>query len=274
MQHSAKLICLMYHSISGLGSSPRSDDHSQYSLDCRAFERQLTILEDNGCIIVPFSDVGSTLVADEVLKSGRPGVALTFDDGNASDMWVARKLAERGMTGTFFLVRDRCRSGGEGGLSPDRIRELDSMGMTVGTHGCTHRALNRMSEAEALGELEDSRKWLEDEVSHEVVVMSFPYGAAGRRETRMALESGYRMIGNSVEAGNRLPVTGCVVNRIAIRRQFSDEVFRGITALDRFWILRRRCRAAVLSLPKMLLHRRPPRCGKAPAEKEGGHGNE
>jgi peptidoglycan/xylan/chitin deacetylase (PgdA/CDA1 family) len=257
LQHSAKLTCLMYHSISGLGSSPRSDDHSQYSLDCRAFERQLTILADSGCVIVPFSDVGSTLIADEVRKSGRPGVALTFDDGNASDMWVAQKLAEHGMTGTFFLVRDRCRSSGEGDLSADQVRELDAMGMTVGTHGCTHRALNRMSETEALGELQDSRKWLEDEVSHEVAVMSFPYGAAGRREIRLASESGYRVIGNSVEAGNRLPVTGCTVNRIAIRRQFSDGIFRRVTALDRFWVLGRRCRAAVLSLPKMFLHRRP-----------------
>jgi len=255
MQHSAKLACLMYHSISGLASSPRSDDLSQYTLDSRAFERQLTILEDSGCVIVPFSDVGSTLVSDEVLKSRRPGVALTFDDGNASDMWVARKLAEREMTGTFFLVRDRCRGGDKGHLSPDQIRELDGMGMTVGTHGCTHCALNRMSDAAALGELEDSRKWLEDEVSHEVVVMSFPYGAASRREIRMASESGYRVIGNSVEHGNRLPVVGCTVNRIAVRRQFSDDVFRRTIVLDRFWILRRRCRAAMLCLPKMFLRR-------------------
>jgi len=61
------------------------------------------------------------------------------------------------------------------------------MGMTVGTHSCTHSALNRMSDAEALGELQDSKKWLEDEVSHEVVVMSFPFGAAGNRGTERAI---------------------------------------------------------------------------------------
>jgi len=274
MRYPAKLSCLMYHSISGLACPPGSDDRSQYSVDCEVFRRQLAILEDSGCVIVPFGDVGGAPIAEEVLKSGRPGVALTFDDGNASDMWVAGKLAERGMTGTFFLVRDRCRGGGKSHLSPDMIRELDAMGMTVGTHGCTHGAMNRMSEVEALGELADSRKWLEDEVSHEVSVMSFPYGAAGRREIRMALESGYRLVGNSVERGNSLPVPGPVVNRIAVRRQFSDDDFRRISVLDGLWVLRRRCRAVVLSLPKMFLHRRAFRRGKAPAAREGKCGNE
>ena len=130
------------------------------------------------------------------------------------------------------------------------------MGMTIGAHSCTHRALNRLSDTEILAELADSRKWLEDVVSHKVATMSFPFGAAGAREIRMALKSGYEVTGNSVENGNRLPLTGPVVNRIAVRRQFSEEVFRKVIDLDRFWILRRRCRAAMLRLPKMLLHRR------------------
>lgn len=245
----------MYHSISGLGSSPGAGDSSQYSVDSKAFERQLAILADSGCMIVPFDAVDSDSFAEEVVKSGRPGVSLTFDDGNASDMWVAEKLAERGMTATFFLVRDRC-TGDKGVLSPDQIRELDAMGMTVGAHTCTHGALNRMSPSEALTELEDSRKWLQDVVSGEMDTMSFPFGAAGPRELQMTLDCGYRLIGNSVESANRLPVTGHLVNRIAIRRQFSEDVFRRIIALDRLWVLGRKCRGALLRLPKMFLHRR------------------
>lgn len=69
-----------------------------------------------------------TAILDDV--RGRDDVAITFDDGNRSDMSAALpELLERGMRAEFFVVGDRI--GAPGYLDPGDLRELAAAGMGV-----------------------------------------------------------------------------------------------------------------------------------------------
>ena len=67
-----------------------------------------------------------------------PRVAISFDDGNRSDVDVVLPaLSERGIVATFFPVVRRL--GDRWSISPHGLEELLAAGMDVGTHGLTHR---------------------------------------------------------------------------------------------------------------------------------------
>src|ERR1700734_1574528 len=61
----------------------------------------------------------------------RSDVAISFDDGNASDFALALPaLRERDLTATFFVVA--CRLDEPGFLTADAIHSLQSAGMRIG----------------------------------------------------------------------------------------------------------------------------------------------
>ncbi len=68
-------------------------------------------------------------------NTGRPEVALTFDDGPDPDstLEVASRLEGARMRGTFFTVGESV------GAHPEIVRELRGRGHEVGTHGYRHR---------------------------------------------------------------------------------------------------------------------------------------
>ena len=71
-------------------------------------------------------------VLDEVATW--PRVALSFDDGNASDIEIGLPaLKDRGLQATFFVLAARLDQ--PGSLSRDAVRELHTAGMTMGSHG-------------------------------------------------------------------------------------------------------------------------------------------
>ena len=123
----------------------------------------------------------------------RPGVRLTFDDGNASDLEVALpELRRRGLAATFFVVAGRL--GAPGFLDEDGVRELAASGMAVGSHGMRHRPWRRL-DPETLGEeLVEARRRLEDVVGRPVAEAACPFGAYDRRTLRGLRRAGYERV--------------------------------------------------------------------------------
>jgi peptidoglycan/xylan/chitin deacetylase (PgdA/CDA1 family) len=77
----------------------------------------------------------------------------------------------------------------------DQARALVAAGMSVGSHGVTHRALSRLPEDEQRAELVDSKRLLESEVGREVSALAYPYGWPGAYDAttgRLARDAGYR----------------------------------------------------------------------------------
>lgn len=70
-------------------------------------------------------------------RAGGPDVAITFDDGNLSDLEIgAPELEARGLTATFFVLAGRLDS--RGSLSTADLGTLLAAGHRIGLHGHDH----------------------------------------------------------------------------------------------------------------------------------------
>jgi peptidoglycan/xylan/chitin deacetylase (PgdA/CDA1 family) len=77
----------------------------------------------------------------------------------------------------------------------DELRELERCGVSVQSHGVSHRAFSDLSPAEEEQELLRSKAALEDGLGKPVEVFSFPYGDCGPEPAatqRVAEQAGYR----------------------------------------------------------------------------------
>ena len=95
---------------------------------------------------------------------------MTFDDGYHSVLENAfPTLRERGIPSTMFVPHSTSATDLAGSpisgtgthpslMTPDELREMQKHGTLIGSHGMTHRALTRISQAEMAAELADSRK--------------------------------------------------------------------------------------------------------------------
>ena len=130
-------------------------------------------------------------VLDEVGR--RPGVRISFDDGNASDFRVALPaLRRRGLPATFFVVAGRV--GSDGFLSAEDIRSLVTAGMTIGCHGMRHRSWRKLNDGDLCEELMVSRHRLEEIVGSPVTHAACPFGAYDRRALAALRGYGYEQV--------------------------------------------------------------------------------
>lgn len=140
--------------------------------------------------IVDLRDIFET---PEPISSGRPRVALTFDDGYADNYEYAFPLlAERGLTATFFvtvgfLERDadvmnrlaviwRTPRDELSPLAWPQVEEMRAAGMRFGSHTWSHPNLSELSPVQAASELEHSKAILEDRTGARVDAIAYPFG--------------------------------------------------------------------------------------------------
>ncbi len=123
----------------------------------------------------------------------RQGVALAFDDGNASDVQEALPaLAEREMMARFFPLTGRIGSAGY--LSAEDIAELSTAGMEIGSHGLHHRDWRTLGDGELHAELTASRRALAEIIDTDVTEAACPFGSYDRRVLRALRVAGYRRV--------------------------------------------------------------------------------
>ena len=125
--------------------------------------------------------------------AGRGDVAITFDDGNTSDVADALPaLRDRGLHATFFVVAGRL--GSPGFLDEAGVRALVDAGMGIGCHGMYHRPWRRLDDGALREELVEARRILEQVVERPVTQAGCPFGAYDRRTLRMLHRCGYREV--------------------------------------------------------------------------------
>ena len=130
-------------------------------------------------------------VLDSVVD--RPDVRITFDDGNLSDVVHALPaLRRRGLKATFFVVAGRL--GAPGFLDERGVRELAHAGMSVGSHGMTHRPWRRLGDGALHQELVVAREILEAVVGRPVTEAACPFGSYDRRVLRFLRRCGYEHV--------------------------------------------------------------------------------
>jgi peptidoglycan/xylan/chitin deacetylase (PgdA/CDA1 family) len=133
-------------------------------------------------------------ILDEV--RGWSGVALSFDDGNASDVEIGLPgLLERGLTATFFLIAGRI--GASGSVGPADVRALAAHGMPIGSHGMSHRPWRGLPEPERTAEFVAARRELARITGRPVDEAALPLGRYDRRVLSDLRRLGYHRVYSS-----------------------------------------------------------------------------
>jgi peptidoglycan/xylan/chitin deacetylase (PgdA/CDA1 family) len=77
-------------------------------------------------------------------------------------------------------------------LDWDQLRDMAGHGFEIGSHGCTHRIMTRLSPEEANRELVRSKADIESRLGRDVVHFAFPNEDANGRLVGLAARAGYR----------------------------------------------------------------------------------
>jgi peptidoglycan/xylan/chitin deacetylase (PgdA/CDA1 family) len=117
-------------------------------------------------------------------------VVLSFDDATSDHTFVAEELARRGLPGLFFVPSGRL--GAAGHLDRAELVRLRALGHTIGSHGVTHRLLDRLSQSDRAEELQRSKADLEGILGESVVYFAPPGGVVAGGLDGLLAESGYR----------------------------------------------------------------------------------
>jgi len=239
----SKFIALMYHS---LGEPPKG----HYSIRFSEFKAQLDWLRGEGFVIDGFRELERRLVRNEFPERY---VVMTFDDGHKSDLRAAEMLRQVDAQATFFLIKDYARNR-RSFLSESEIKELSTL-CSIGSHGLTHSSLVDVSVDQAIWELAESKKWLEDLLGTVIDKFSAPGGHLSSVIVRRAFELGYCLLGNSTEWYNRSKQVKAkkLVNRIPVRSSFRMPLFAKVVRSATPFLLGRQLRSKLLYIPKKLL---------------------
>ena len=186
-----RIATLMYHELSRPGQPlcEAARGYAKYCVAEHTFGDQMRRLVDDGFAVV---SVGEMLRE----RGDRQVVALTFDDGCATDLLVAAPLlASMGIRATSYVTTGFL--GRRGFLTAATVRELADAGIEIGSHGMTHRFLPDLSDAELHEEVRASRERLEHMVGRPVDHFSCPGGRFDNRVAASVRAASYRSMATS-----------------------------------------------------------------------------
>lgn len=175
---------LSYHKI-GKPSVPDWD--TWFHIPETIFANQLSCLRENGWHVIGLEDFLRSLTVPDSLP--QRSALLTFDDGYQSMRRVALPwLVEFDYPAVIFVPTDFI--GEHNWFDTDNepediicdwddLRELERCGVSVQSHGVSHRAFSELGLAEQKEELTRSKAVLEEGLSKPVNVFAYPYGDMG-----------------------------------------------------------------------------------------------
>jgi peptidoglycan/xylan/chitin deacetylase (PgdA/CDA1 family) len=135
--------------------------------------------------------------AYEAVVRGRPlrhrAVLITFDDGYRDVFRYAVPVLQRfRMPATAFVITNRTsdRRGGTW-LSWGELREMERLGLDIGSHTVSHVDLTALPRAAAEAELVRSRLALERHLGHPVQWFAYPFGGVSPAVAALTRRAGY-----------------------------------------------------------------------------------
>ncbi len=228
-------VILMYHNVA-------DDTPSSTSVTPERFKQHMDYLSDNGYTVWPLF---KTLV---YLSTGRAipakTVVLTFDDAYQSVYSEAFPLLkEKGWPFTVFVTTQYIAEGYVNFMSWQQLREIQRYGGEIGNHSLTHRHLVRHRSDESkqqwreriTREVEQAQFVLQQNITHPVRAVAYPYGEYSKELAGLIRELGYFGLGQQ---------SGAVSTTSDFQRLPRFPMATGFDGLDDFAI-----KVAVKNLP-------------------------
>jgi peptidoglycan/xylan/chitin deacetylase (PgdA/CDA1 family) len=215
----------MYHRIGDGAVAGREPLEETYAVPAAAFAGHLEVIASGAASPVAFEAVAGAALEGRALPDR--AVALTFDDGNASDYTEAfPALLRLGLKAAFFL--SPALVGSPGYLTWAEAREMAAAGMTLGAHGFDHRLLSSLDDAELRRDLREARRLMEARLGRPPLFLSLPGGEGGGRAVAAALEEGFLLVAGSSPRRVRPGRRRVRLPRFPVRRRDSLERFRSV----------------------------------------------
>lgn len=209
---------MLYHAV----EEPSAEDRLGLRVSPAQFRRQMAWLKEHGYRVVPLNSL-----RDDVIEPAAKTVAITFDDGYASQLAAAIVLEEFGFPATFFVVPaflDGHRRGDGywerwGYFDWRQLATLAARGFEIGAHSASHAPLTRSGPEALAEETGGAKARLERELGRAVESFSYPHGAFSKAVAGAVREAGYRLACTSLYGANRVPASWYTLRRIEVTGQ-------------------------------------------------------
>lgn len=232
---------LMYHSIE---KSNRTVDRMGLAVHPDAFYAHIKYLHDNGFKVLGLSELACMIINQTNMP--RESVVITFDDGYKSILTSAAPILRKfGFTATLFINIDFMENRIPRNLywhdwpvlNWQEVRQLIDAGISIGSHGLTHRRLAGLSDAEIKNEIEESRGIIEKNAQIEINTFSYPNGSFDNRVKSILKDNGFLCSCSSIEGVNTIISDIFALNRTEITG-FDDTLiqFKKKIAGSRDWL--------------------------------------
>ena len=183
---------LMYHHVGDWGAS--NPAWAPYVVKPQEFARQLDWLAAHQFHTITFQELLAYQSSN--MRPPAHSVILTFDDGWAEDVDIAKKfLAPHGMRGVFFVYTGAVaeQDNGSGYVSWNQVRQLEEAGQEVQSHTVSHASLDTLAPSRLQFEMINSRDTMQAHVGHAVQVLAYPFGHHDARVIQATRDAGYKL---------------------------------------------------------------------------------
>lgn len=185
-----KVPIIIYHSVRPYiqGESILQD---RYDVTPEFFEQQLVYLRDHGYTTIGPNEIANYIRLGTTTPTAKP-VMLSFDDGWENQYKYAFPLLKKyKMTATFYVYTKPIDAHKTSYLSWDQIREMDTAGMTIGSHTLSHPLLKHSLPVDIHKEIFESKKVLERELKKPILNFAQPFGYSNPEIESVIKEAGY-----------------------------------------------------------------------------------
>lgn len=164
----------------------------EFDVPPEVFDAQMAFLRDSGYRVISFESVIDALEKGEKLPP-RP-VVITFDDGRENQYVHAFPILRKyGYTATFFVYPNPIVNNKPDFMTWSQLKELQSAGMTIGSHTYTHPKLTLTHDPKDLKrEIVLSRTTLQKQLGAPVDFIAFPFGLRTAESDSLVKVAGYR----------------------------------------------------------------------------------
>ena len=174
---------LYYHSV-----HPNSTN--EVIITPNLLKEHLSYLKDENYISLTMNDVRNYLVHNEPIPE--KSILITFDDGYMDNYYNAFPiLKDLNLKATIFCTTSALD--GKYYLSEDAIREMSDYGIDIQSHTVNHPNLDKLTYADQLIEMINSKKTLERIINKEIYAIAYPFGDFNDDTIKAAKEAGYTL---------------------------------------------------------------------------------
>ncbi len=228
-------IILLYHSV----GERDVNDYLKLRIRPESFEEQMAYLSERKYGVVSLGEIINNLNSNSESKTFdyklKRTVSITFDDGYLDNLELAVPILKKyAFPATFFIATDYLYGRTERKsywekwdyLTSEKLRELSSVGLEIGSHSCSHRALAYLDSPRIKNEVSSSKKILEDILQNRIMLFSYPHGIFSERIKKTLQEEGYLAACTSIVGFNDNKSDLFELRRIEIRADDSLNDFK------------------------------------------------